>query len=84
MKSLVALSVSGHLGIKTMNRAPGTKNQRWTVTCQDASDDTGDLIVSLPDELLSEIGLVMGDTLTVEKQPDGTLTLTKTTQTTQG
>jgi hypothetical protein len=49
-----------------MNRAPGTENQCWTVTCQDAADGTGDMIVPLPDDLLSEIGLVIGDTLTVE------------------
>ena len=63
-----------------MNHVPGTENQRWTVTCQDAADGTGDMIVPLPDDLLSEIGLVIGDTLTVEKQPDGSLTLTKTSQ----
>lgn len=63
-----------------MNRVPGTENQRWTVTCQDAADDTGDMIVPLPDDLLSQMGLVIGDTLAVEKQPDGSLTLTKTSQ----
>ena len=56
-----------------MNRVPGTENQRWTVTCQDAADDTGDMIVPLPDDLLSQMGLVIGDTLAVEKQPDGSL-----------
>ena len=59
-----------------MNHVPGTENQRWTVTCQDAADGTGDMIMPLPDDLLSEIGLVTGDTLTVEKQPDGSLTPT--------
>ena len=59
-----------------MSRVPGTENQRWTVTCQDAADGTGDMIVLLPDDLLSELDLVMGDTLTVKKQPDGTITLT--------
>ena len=48
-----------------MNRVPGTENQRWTVTCQDAADGTGDMIVPLPDDMLGEIGLVIGDTLTV-------------------
>ena len=67
-----------------MNRAPGTENQRWTVTCQDAADSTGDMIVPLPDDLLSQMGLVIGDTLTVEKQPDGSLTLTKMSQAAQG
>lgn len=59
-----------------MDRTPGNENQRWIVTCQDAADGSGDMIVLLPDELLNEIGLVIGDTLTVEKQPDGTITLT--------
>ena len=63
-----------------MNRAPGTENQCWTVTCQDAAD----MIVPLPDDLLSQMGLVIGDTLTVEKQPDGSLTLTKMSQAAQG
>ena len=67
-----------------MNAAPGTANQRWTVTCQDAADGTGDMIVPLPDDLLSQMGLVIGDTLTVEKQPDGSLTLTNISQATQG
>ena len=67
-----------------MNRVPGTENQRWTVTCQDAADGTGDMIVPLPDDLLNEIGLVIGDTLTVEKQPDGSLTLTRTSQAAHG
>ena len=63
-----------------MNRVPGTENQRWTVTCQGAADDTGDMIVPLPDDLLSQMGLVAGDTLIIENQPDGSLTLTKTSQ----
>ena len=67
-----------------MNAAPGTANQRWTVTCQDAADGTGDMIVPLPGDLLSQMGLVIGDTLTVEKQPDGSLTLTNISQATQG
>jgi len=50
------------------------------VICQDAADGTGtgtgDKIVPLPDGLLSELDIVMGDTLTVKKQPDGTITLT--------
>ena len=55
-----------------MNRAPGTENQCWTVTCQDAAD----MIVPLPDDLLSEICHFIGDILTVEKPSDGTIMLT--------
>ncbi|MCH4881653.1 MULTISPECIES: AbrB/MazE/SpoVT family DNA-binding domain-containing protein [Pseudomonas] len=67
-----------------MNPTHDLKSKRWTVTCQDAADDTGDMIVPLPDDLLSQMGLVIGDTLTVEKQPDGSLTLTNISQATQG
>ena len=67
-----------------MNPTHDLKSKRWTVTCQDAADDTGDMIVPLPDDLHSQMGLVIGDTLTVEKQPDGSLTLTNISQATQG
>ena len=63
-----------------MNPSHDLKSKRWTVTCQDAAD----MIVPLPDDLLSQMGLVIGDTLTVEKQPDGSLTLTNISQATQG
>ena len=46
------------------------------VTCEDAEDGTGDLIIPLPDDLLAAIGLTSGDKLNMEKQPDGTITLT--------
>ena len=59
-----------------MNDTLGTENQRWTVTCQDAPDGTGDMFVPLPDDLLNEIGLAVGDTLDIEKKPDGTIPLT--------
>ena len=59
-----------------MNPTHDLKSKRWTVTCQDVAD----MIVPLPDDLLSQMGLVIGDTLTVERQPDGSLTLTKTSQ----
>ncbi|WP_413052014.1 AbrB/MazE/SpoVT family DNA-binding domain-containing protein [Pseudomonas bubulae] len=63
-----------------MNPTHDLKSKRWTVTCQDVAD----MIVPLPDDLLSQMGLVIGDTLTVEKQPDGSLTLTNISQATQG
>lgn len=63
-----------------MNPTPDLESKRWTVTCQDSADGTGDMIVPLPDDLLSQTGLVAGDTLNVENQPDGSLTLTKTSQ----
>lgn len=48
-----------------MNQAPGSERKRWIVTCQDAADGTGDLIVPLPADLLNEMGLSTGDTLYV-------------------
>jgi len=59
-----------------MNPTPSSENNRWIVTCQKAADGTGDLIVPLPDDLLAAIGLTSGDKLDMEKQPDGTITLT--------
>ncbi|KAA0952600.1 AbrB/MazE/SpoVT family DNA-binding domain-containing protein [Pseudomonas sp. ANT_H12B] len=59
-----------------MNPTPSSENNPWIVTCQDAADGTGDLIVPLPDDLLAAIGLAIGDKLDMEKQPDGTITLT--------
>lgn len=67
-----------------MNPTHDLKSNRWTVTYQDAADGTGtgtgDMIVPLPDDLLSKMGLVTCDTLIIENQPDGSLTLTKTSQ----
>ncbi|MCE1097551.1 AbrB/MazE/SpoVT family DNA-binding domain-containing protein [Pseudomonas asiatica] len=48
-----------------MNQAPGPERKRWIVTCQEAADGTGDLIVPLPADLLKEMGLSTGDTLYV-------------------
>ena len=59
-----------------MNPTPNSKNKSWVVTCQEAADGTGDLILPLPDELLAAIGLTTGDKLDMQKQPVGTITLT--------
>jgi len=67
-----------------MNSTRGLKSKRWTMTCQDAADGTGDMFVPLPDDLLSQMGLVAGDLLIIENQPDGSLTMTITYQSTQG
>lgn len=53
-----------------------SENKRWIVTCEDAADETGDLIIPLPDDLLAAVGLTTGDKLYMQKQPDGTITLT--------
>ncbi|CAI8916458.1 hypothetical protein EMIT0324P_21178 [Pseudomonas chlororaphis] len=47
-------------------------SQSWTVTCQDAKDGSGDFIIDLPPDLLTELGLGVGDVLTVVEQ-DGDL-----------
>lgn len=58
-----------------MNRVRDAENKRWSVTCQDAADGTGDMIVPLPDDLLNQMDLITGDTLAVEKMADGTIIL---------
>ena len=42
-----------------------TEAQRWTVKCQDPADGSGDVIIDLPPDLLSSLGLSIGDVLTI-------------------
>ena len=41
----------------------------WTLTCEDAGDGSGDVIVELPDDLLAASGWAEGDTLELEPDP---------------
>ena len=41
----------------------------WKLTCRDAGDGSGDMIVDLPDDLLHAAGLAVGDTLELEQDP---------------
>jgi antitoxin ChpS len=41
-------------------------SQNWTVECYDPADGSGDMIVDLPPELLTSLGLVLNDELTIE------------------
>lgn len=51
----------------------------WKLTCRDAGDGSGDVILELPEDLLQAAGLAVGDTLELESDPaDSTaLRLTK-------
>ncbi|WP_345789804.1 AbrB/MazE/SpoVT family DNA-binding domain-containing protein [Pseudomonas arsenicoxydans] len=50
-------------------------DERWFSTCQDAGDGSGDLVIDLPSELLSKMGLSLGDELNIEVV-DGVIVLT--------
>jgi antitoxin ChpS len=52
-----------------------TEAQRWTVKCQDPADGSGDVIIDLPPDLLTSLGLSIGDVLTIEVI-DGAIVLT--------
>lgn len=41
------------------------KREVWTVRCEDPNDGSGDIIVNLPNELLNQMGLVIGDRLLI-------------------
>lgn len=56
------------------------ESKTWTVRCQDAADGSGDCIVDLPPELLAQMGLGLGDILTVE-MIDGAIVLKPETYT---
>ena len=64
-----------------MNQTPDVESKHWTVTCQDAADGTGDLIVPLPADLLTRMDLAKGDALYIIEAYVGThkgLVLSKT------
>ncbi|MNZ98423.1 hypothetical protein D3C78_1177050 [compost metagenome] len=39
----------------------------WKLTCHDAGDGSGDVILELPEDLLQAAGLAVGDTLELEQ-----------------
>lgn len=47
------------------------------VVCQDAGDGSGDLVVELPEDLLTELNWKEGDTLNFDIQQDRTITVSK-------
>ena len=49
----------------------GISKRCWTVKCQEAQDGSGDMIVDLPSYLLAEVGLNVGDKLTIEAVEGG-------------
>ncbi|EMC3963115.1 TPA: AbrB/MazE/SpoVT family DNA-binding domain-containing protein [Pseudomonas aeruginosa] len=42
----------------------------WRTVCLDAGDESGDVIIELPVELLDKLGWSVGDQLVVEKTDD--------------
>lgn len=42
-----------------------SEGERWIIVCQDAKDGSGDVIVDLPPELLSRMGIGIGDDLAI-------------------
>ena len=50
---------------------------RFQSTLIDARDGSGDQIVSLPDELVQEMGWQEGDVLNIRKRVDGVIVLSK-------
>ena len=51
--------------------------RKWSMVCVDAGDGSGDLIVELPPELQTAMGLSVGDSLFFNIQPDQTIRLSK-------
>ncbi|WP_223123661.1 AbrB/MazE/SpoVT family DNA-binding domain-containing protein [Pseudomonas fluorescens] len=43
-----------------------TQSARTTVKCQDPGDDSGDVIVDLPPDILKEMNLAVRDKLSIE------------------
>jgi hypothetical protein len=49
----------------------------WTVTIEEADDDSGDLVLPLPQEMLDQVGWHEGDTLEWIDNKDGTWSIQK-------
>lgn len=47
----------------------------WKLTCRDAGDGSGDVILELPYDLLQVAGLAVGDTLELERDPNDSTVL---------
>ncbi|MCK9747924.1 AbrB/MazE/SpoVT family DNA-binding domain-containing protein [Pseudomonas syringae] len=43
------------------------KSERWFGQCEDAGDGTGDVVVTLPSDLIDKLGLKAGDELNIEE-----------------
>ena len=54
-----------------------TTNKSWTVTLEEAEDDSGDLVMPLPQEMLDLQGWKEGDTLTWIDNKVGTWSIAK-------
>jgi len=39
----------------------------WFLVCQDAGDESGDIVIELPEALMQKLGWSVGDDLTVER-----------------
>jgi bifunctional DNA-binding transcriptional regulator/antitoxin component of YhaV-PrlF toxin-antitoxin module len=50
---------------------------QWIVTLEDAEDGSGDLMLPIPDEIMASLGLKIGDSITWDMQPDGSVIMAK-------
>jgi len=62
-----------------MNSVVNNNMTHWTVTVEEADDESGDLILPLPQEMLDLQGWKEGDTLEWTDMGDGAWSLTKAT-----
>jgi hypothetical protein len=49
----------------------------WTVTAKEADDDSGDIVLPLPQDMLDQVGWTEGDTLEWIDNKDGSWSIQK-------
>lgn len=54
-----------------------TQEKRYTVTLEEADDGSGDLVLPLSDEFMTEAGWTIGDTIEWIDNKDGTWSMRK-------
>jgi hypothetical protein len=64
----------------TNNRVNNIMNKTsWTITVEEAEDGSGDLVLPLPDDLMTQAGWQEGDTLEWKEESGGAWSLKKAT-----
>lgn len=57
--------------------ASGTNEKRYVCTFEEANDGSGDGILNFPDEMCSELGWEVGDTIEIDVDENNHIFLTK-------
>lgn len=64
-----------------MKKIKSTLKKSWTVTVQEDPDNPDELIMPFPEDMLDQVGWVVGDTLVWNVLSSGEITISKKVET---